>query len=63
MKFTDGYWHLRPGVTAAYAQEAFDITAHDDSVVAYAPAKQILARGNVLNQPMLTVTLSSPLEG
>ena len=25
MKFTDGFWQLRPGVTALYAQEAYDI--------------------------------------
>ena len=23
MKFTDGFWQLRPGVTALYAQEAY----------------------------------------
>jgi alpha-D-xyloside xylohydrolase len=63
MKFTDGYWHIRPGVTATYAQEAFDIEPHDGSLVVSGPGRQILARGNVLNQPMLTVTLSSPLEG
>ncbi len=63
MKFTDGFWHLRPGVTAAYAQEAYDITPAEDSIVVHAPARQIVARGNVLNQPLLTVTLSSPLEG
>ena len=25
MKFTDGFWQLRPGVTALYSQEAYDI--------------------------------------
>ena len=25
MKFTDGFWHVRPGVDALYAQEAYDI--------------------------------------
>ncbi len=25
MKFTDGFWQLRPGVTALYAQEAYEI--------------------------------------
>lgn len=63
MKFTDGYWSLRPGVNATYAQEAFDIGGDDGSIVVHAPGRQILSRGNVLNQPMLTVTLSSPLEG
>jgi alpha-D-xyloside xylohydrolase len=63
MKFTDGFWHLRPGVTATYAQEAYDISGTEDSIVVHAPGRQIAARGNTLNQPMLTVTLSTPLEG
>ena len=31
MKFTDGFWQLRPGVTALYGQEAYDIEQRDDS--------------------------------
>ena len=31
MKFTDGFWQLRPGVTALYAQEAFDIAETTDT--------------------------------
>ena len=31
MKFTDGFWQLRPGVTALYAQEAYDIAETDDT--------------------------------
>jgi alpha-D-xyloside xylohydrolase len=67
VKFTDGYWHLRPGVTANYAQEAYDIapvqTPDGDGLVIHAPSQPIVARGNVLNRALLTVTLSSPLEG
>ncbi|WP_062137464.1 alpha-xylosidase [Demequina aestuarii] len=67
MKFTDGFWHLRPGVTANYAQEAYDIapttTPDGDGIVIHAPSQRIVSRGNVLNRALLTVTLSSPLEG
>jgi alpha-D-xyloside xylohydrolase len=63
MKFTDGFWHIRHGVDATYAQEAYDITAAADTIVVHAPGREILARGNTLNQPLLTVTLSSPLAG
>ncbi|MFW2512485.1 alpha-xylosidase [Demequina sp. SO4-13] len=67
MKFTDGFWHLRPGVTANYAQEAYDIapaqTPDGDGIVVHAPSQRIESRGNVLNRALLTVTLSSPLEG
>ncbi|MEP6481640.1 MAG: alpha-xylosidase [Rhodoglobus sp.] len=63
MKFTDGFWQLRPGVTAHYAQEAYDLDLRDTSLVVTAPTRVIQSRGDVLNLPTLTVTLSSPLEG
>ncbi|MCU1407740.1 MAG: yicI [Glaciihabitans sp.] len=63
MKFTDGYWQVRPGVSALYAQEAYDVMPDGDTLRIYAPTKVIEKRGDVLNRPMLTVTLSSPLEG
>ena len=37
MKFTDGFWQLRPGVTALYAQEAYDIWQTD--ATATSPAR------------------------
>ncbi|WP_062205394.1 alpha-xylosidase [Demequina salsinemoris] len=63
MKFTDGFWMRRPGVTAHYGQEAYDVWVDGSTLEAYAPTKRIVGRGDVLNLPMLTVTLSSPLEG
>jgi alpha-D-xyloside xylohydrolase len=68
MKFTDGFWQLRPGVTALYAQEAYDIWTTDAAadgagLVVTAPTAVITRRGDTLNRPVLTVTLSSPLEG
>lgn len=68
MKFTDGFWQLRPGVTALYAQEAYDITETTDTpdgpgIVITAPTLAIAKRGDVLNRPVLTTTLSSPAEG
>ncbi|MCI1017533.1 alpha-xylosidase [Microbacterium sp. C5A9] len=68
MKFTDGFWQLRPGVTALYAQEAYDIDETDDTpdgagIVITAPTMAIAKRGDTLNRPVLTTTLSSPAEG
>ncbi|MET0886273.1 MAG: alpha-xylosidase, partial [Mycetocola sp.] len=63
MKFTDGFWQLRPGVTALYAQEAYDIERTDAGLTVTAPTSVIRQRGDVLNRPTLTVELSSPLEG
>ena len=67
MKFTDGFWQTRPGVSALYAQEAYDLVVEPsiegDTVTAYAPTRVIERRGDTLNRPMLSVSLSSPLEG
>ena len=63
MKFTDGFWKLRDGVTALYAQEAYDIDAGDGRLVITAPTKVIERRGDTLNRTVLTVTLTSPLPG
>lgn len=62
MKFTDGYWLLRPGIDAHYAAQAYDVELHADSLIAYAPTKRINGRGDTLNLPMLTVQFSSPME-
>ncbi|MDT0156487.1 alpha-xylosidase [Microbacterium sp. ARD32] len=67
MKFTDGFWQLRPGVSALYAQEAYDIeridTEDGPGLVVTAPTSRITKRGDVLNRPVLTTTLSSPARG
>lgn len=68
MKFTDGFWQIRPGVDALYAQEAYDIWQTDDTpdgpgLVAYATTSVIRGRGDTLNRPVLTTTISSPAEG
>ena len=61
MKFTDGFWQPRPGVTPLFAQEAYEIVAGENSLTVTAPTKVIQCRGYTLNRPTLTVTFSSPL--
>jgi alpha-D-xyloside xylohydrolase len=61
MKFTDGQWLVRAGVTANYAAEAHTITAEPGRLVVHAPVRAIRHRGDTLQGPLLTVTLSSPL--
>ncbi|GAA4415116.1 alpha-xylosidase [Georgenia halophila] len=67
MKFTDGFWLSRPGVDAQYASEAYEIDVRrapeGDALVVSAPTKPIGRRGDTLNRVLLTVTLSSPLDG
>ncbi|MCU1549718.1 MAG: alpha-xylosidase [Glaciihabitans sp.] len=62
MKFTDGFWLLRPNVVGAFAQQSYDVTAEGDELQVFAPTKFVSRRGDVLNHSALTVTLSSPLE-
>ncbi|GAA1525769.1 alpha-xylosidase [Kribbella lupini] len=60
MKFTDGYWQLRAGLTRLRPAAVESAEASERSLVVYAPAKQIVGRGDTLNQPLFTVTLTSP---
>ena len=61
MKFTDGQWLLRPGVTEHYAAEARSITSEDGRLIIEAPVRAIRDSGDTLQGPLLTVTLSSPM--
>lgn len=63
MKFTDGYWLMRPGVTARYATEVADVRADEHRMTLYAPVKHVHRRGGILNSPLLTVDCWSPAEG
>jgi alpha-D-xyloside xylohydrolase len=62
MKFTDGQWLLQAGVTASYPAEARDVSVEANGLVIHAPTRPIRHRGDTLGGPLLTVTLSSPLE-
>jgi alpha-D-xyloside xylohydrolase len=63
VKFTDGFWQLRPGVEIDYAAEAYELTAENGVITVLAPTGVIAKRGDVLNRPTLTLTIDSPLEG
>jgi alpha-D-xyloside xylohydrolase len=63
MKFTDGQWLIRSGVTAHYAAEAHDLSVQDNTLVVHAPTRPIRHRGDTLQGPLLTVSIDSPLEG
>ena len=60
MKFNDGYWLLRPGVTATYAKQAFAVETSDSTVSVAALSRPVEHRGSHLNTPTITVDLSSP---
>ncbi len=65
MKFTDGYWLMRPGVTGLYASTVDDVRADAEagSLTVYAPTAQIRHRGDTLNRPLITTAFTAPAPG
>jgi len=65
VKFTDGYWLTRPGLTPLYAVELDDVRVDEaaGTLTVYAPTAAIRHRGDTLNRAMITVTFSSPAPG
>ena len=61
MKFTDGYWQIRPGITPHFAVQTHDVEIAPDALTVYAATKRLHTRGDTLNLPLLTVRLSSPM--
>lgn len=62
MKFTDGNWQVREGVTPHWAAQAYEIEPGEGELKALAPTREIRHRGDTLQGPVLTVRLSSPME-
>jgi alpha-D-xyloside xylohydrolase len=62
MKFTDGYWQIRPGMTPHYAAQVHEVTVEGETLTVYAPTGKLRERGHTVNQPLLTIRFSSPME-
>lgn len=60
MKFTDGYWLVRPGFAPLYAVEVDDIRFDEPTGTMNVYARTIKARnrGDLINHPLLTVSFS-----
>ncbi|GIG26507.1 alpha-xylosidase [Cellulomonas denverensis] len=63
MKFTDGYWMTRPGVSLLRPVGVDEVVAGDGSLTVYAATAKLTKRGDTLNRPLVTITLDSPAEG
>lgn len=63
MKFTDGQWLVHRGVELDRAIELRRLKVSDDCVEAIVATRRIVSRGDTLQGPVLTWTLSSPMEG
>ncbi len=63
MKFTNGYWLIRPEYQMTYATETYRLSHDDKSLTVLMPARHIGEnRGAILDGGTLTATLSSPIE-
>ncbi len=62
MKFTDGFWLMRPGCVGHYAAQAYEVKVLPDRLVVYAPTRPVTHRAATVETPLLTVTFSSPME-
>ena len=60
MKFTDGYWQLRPGVSVLRPARVDSVEPDERGFTVFAPTGQITGRGDTLNRPVVTVRFFSP---
>ncbi len=60
MKFTNGYWLKREGVTVHHPAGVDAVEAAADRLTVYAPCRPIRHRGDTLDGAVLTVALWSP---
>lgn len=63
MKFTDGNWLVREGYQIHFPKIVYEVQQENQSLLLYAPCKQINHRGDTLDGPLLTIKLTAPIEG
>ena len=63
MKFTDGYWLIKPEMDIKFATETFTAKLDDSKLEVFAPCSRINGRGNTLDGGALTVSFTSPMNG
>ena len=61
MKFTDGHWLMRPGVTPAYPVEVLDVAETPEGLRVLAPTYPVQSRRDLQSGAVLTVDLTSPM--
>lgn len=63
MKFTDGFWVIKPGVTMYNAVQVQDSRWINDKFVVYCSHIPLNHRGQTLNAPLITLNFHTPREG
>jgi len=60
MKFTDGFWMQKPGVTLHNCAQVQDVQVFSDHVLVYVSHAPIAHRGMTLNNPLFTLRFEAP---
>ncbi|MFI6262901.1 alpha-xylosidase [Micromonospora sp. NPDC051006] len=63
MKFTDGYWQMRPGVTVLRPATVESVEPDERGFTVFAPTARLTSRGDTLNRPLVTARFFTPAPG
>jgi alpha-D-xyloside xylohydrolase len=61
VKFSDGFWNMRPGVSATHPLEVIDAESDGSALTIFAATKRVRHRGDTLNAPLITIEARSPM--
>ncbi|MFD0523680.1 hypothetical protein [Paractinoplanes durhamensis] len=60
MKFTDGFWLKRAGLTVLHPAQLHDSSIEGDTLTAFATAKRVQTRSDTLDAPIITIRCEAP---
>ena len=63
MKFTDGFWQMKKGVTPYFAAEYEGHEIHNGCLTVFAATNHVAHRGDTLNKALLTITFKALAPG
>ncbi|WP_020619616.1 alpha-xylosidase [Paenibacillus daejeonensis] len=61
MKFSDGYWQMREGVSIQHPVEVRDTIVSEDKLSLHVATKNVVRKGDTLNAALLNAEFSSPI--
>ena len=60
MKFTDGFWLKRAGLTVLHPAQLHDTENDGVTLTAFATAKKVTSRSDTLDAPIITIRAEAP---
>ncbi len=61
MKFSNGYWLIKEGITAHFARDLFEYSRTGDGLRAIVAATPMRTRGDTLNSTVITLDITAPM--